>query len=57
MKKEDYSFLMQILNSMKESFQKMKKSYENSNYDDFEKYKNSLIEMNKNLERNYEQRI
>ncbi len=49
MKKEDYSFLMQILNSMKESFQKMKESYENSNYDDFEKYKNSLIEMNKKL--------
>ncbi len=50
MKKEDISFLVQVLNSMKDSFDKMKKSYESGNSSEMQKYKGAFIELGKEFE-------
>lgn len=50
MEKEDLSFLMQMLNSMKETLIKLKENYSDENYEGFNSSKKSLIKLGEEID-------
>jgi DNA-binding protein YbaB len=50
MEKEELSFLMQMLTSMKETFSKLKENYEDNNFEGFASSKKSLIKIGEEID-------